>query len=162
MENYNKIKTILKVKNDIIWNLILMRKNLPEKALKKLREKQYEIKTENIDENNGITNQDNFRYNDLYNNKKKNLEEEERELNNFIEELKFFIKRNNFNMFQLLSENCIKDNKEFITRNNLLNCLQKINSEIDDEKLGKILTKYDLSKDFDNININDFIKILIF
>ena len=162
MENYNKIKTILKVKNDIIWNLILMRKKLPEKALKKLREKQYEIKTENIDENNGITNQDNFRYNDLYNNKKKNLEEEERELNNFIEELKFFIKRNNFNMFQLLSENCIKDNKEFITRNNLLNCLQKINSEIDDEKLGKILTKYDLYKDFDNININDFIKILIF
>jgi Ca2+-binding EF-hand superfamily protein len=65
-------------------------------------------------------------------------------------------------MFQLLSENCIKDNKEFITRNNLLNCLQKINSEIDDEKLGKILTKYDLYKDFDNININDFIKILIF
>ena len=65
-------------------------------------------------------------------------------------------------MFQFLSENCIKDNKEFITKNNLLNCLQKINLDVDDEKLGKVLMKYDLFKDFDSININDFLKLLIF
>jgi hypothetical protein len=53
MENFNKMKTILKVKNDIIWNLILMRKKLPEKTLKKMREKQYEIKNENNEDNKG-------------------------------------------------------------------------------------------------------------
>ena len=153
MENYNKIKTLLKVKNDIIWNLILMRKKLPEKALKKLKDKPYNINKEN---NTIINNGINYNENYGFNNKKKS--EDERDLNNFVEELKFFIKRNNFNMFQFLSENCIKDNKEFITKNNLLNCLQKINLDVDDEKLGKILMKYDLFKDFDSININDFLK----
>ena len=159
MENYTKIKTLLKVKNDIIWNLILMRKKLPEKALKKLKDKQYEINNEKIISNNGINNNEE---NYLFSNKKKLEEKDERDLNNFVEELKFFIKRNNFNMFQFLSENCIKDNKDFITKNNLLNCLQKINLDVDDEKLGKILMKYDLFKDFDSININDFLKLLIF
>ena len=157
MENYNKIKTLLKVKNDIIWNLILMRKKLPEKALKKLKDKPYNINKEN---NTIINNGINYNENYGFNNKKKS--EDERDLNNFVEELKFFIKRNNFNMFQFLSENCIKDNKEFITKNNLLNCLQKINLDVDDEKLGKVLMKYDLLKDFDSININDFLKLLIF
>ena len=159
MENYTKIKTLLKVKNDIIWNLILMRKKLPEKALKKLKDKQYEINNEKIISNNGINNNEE---NYLFSNKKKLEEKDERDLNNFVEELKFFIKRNNFNMFQFLSENCIKDNKDFITKNNLLNCLQKINLDVDDEKLGKILMKYELFKDFDSININDFLKLLIF
>lgn len=163
MENFNKMKTILKVKNDIIWNLILMRKKLPEKTLKKMREKQYEIKNEKNEENNGLNNRDKFDYTNTYTYKKRKTEEEaEREINNILEEIKFFIKRNNFNMFQLLSENCIKDNKDFITKNDLLNCLQRINPDIDDEKLGKILLKYDLFKEFDSININDFLKLLIF
>ena len=156
MENYNKTKAILKVKNDIIWSLILMRKKLPEIALKKKKEKKFEINNEKINTINGIDNEPFF---SIYSNKK---EKEERDINNFLEEIKFFIKRNNFNMFQLLSENCIKDNKDFITKNNLLNCLQKINLDIDDEKLGKILMKYDLFKEFDSININDFLKLLIF
>ena len=156
MENYSKMKAILKVKNDIIWNLILMRKKLPEKALKKYKEKKFEINNEKINTINGI---DNEPFTSIYSNKK---EKEERDINNFLEEIKFFIKRNNFNMFQLLSENCIKDNKEFISKNNLLNCLQKINLDIDDDKLGKILMKYDLFKEFDSININDFLKLLIF
>ena len=160
MENYNKIKTLLKVKNDIIWNLILMRKKLPEKTLKKLKDKQYDINNEKIIPNNGININSNDNYG--FNYKKKLKEKDEQDLNNFIEELKFFIKRNNFNMFQFLSENCIQDNKDYISKNNLLNCLQKINLDVDDEKLGKILMKYDLFKDFDSININDFLRLLIF
>ena len=156
MENYNKMKVILKVKNDIIWNLILMRKKLPEKAIKKIKEKKFELNNEKINNINGI---DNEAFTSIYSNKK---EKEERDINNFLDEIKFFIKRNNFNMFQLLSENCIKDNKDLITKNNLLNCLQKINSDIDDEKLGKILMKYDLLKEFDSIDINDFLKLVIF
>ena len=162
MENFNKIKTMLKVKNDIIWNLILMRKKLPEKALKKIKEKQFDTQNEKMDVNKSLTNKENFRFTSTISNKKKFEEESERELNYFLEEIKFFIKRNNFNMFQLLSENCIKDNPDFISKNSLLNCLQKINIDIDDEKLGKILMKFDLFKDFDSININDFLKLLIF
>ncbi len=163
MENFNKLKTVLKVKNDIIWSLILMRKKLPDKALKKIKEKQHIQNNEQIMNNNSIINNNgNFGINNTYNNKKMLEEKTERDMINFLEEIKFFIKRNNLNMFQILSENCLKDNQELISKDNLLNCLQKINISVDDEKLGKFLMKYDLFKDFDSININDFLKLVIF
>ncbi len=64
-------------------------------------------------------------------------------------------------MFQLLSENSIDDKKDFISKNNLLSCLQNMNLNIDEEKLDKMLLKYDLIKDSDSINIDDFLKLLI-
>ena len=135
-----------------------MRKKIPEKTIKKMRERQQEI---NGDNNGLINNIKKYEFSNNYYNKRKSEEEIEKDINNFLEEIKFFIKRNNFNMFQLLSENCIKDNKDFISKKDLLNCLQKINTDIDEEKLGIILMKYDLFKD-DSININDFLKLLIF
>ena len=159
MENFNKMKTMLKVKNDIIWNLILMRKKLPEKTLKKIRDKQYELKKD--EEINGINTRSNFEFTNTYNKKRKSEEESERSIHNILDEIKFFIKRNNFNMFQLLSENSIDDKKDFISKNNLLSCLQNMNLNIDEEKLDKMLLKYDLIKDSDSINIDDFLKLLI-
>ena len=152
-------KTMLKVKNDIIWNLILMRKKLPEKTLKKIRDKQYELKKD--EEINGINTRSNFEFTNTYNKKRKSEEESERSIHNILDEIKFFIKRNNFNMFQLLSENSIDDKKDFISKNNLLSCLQNMNLNIDEEKLDKMLLKYDLIKDSDSINIDDFLKLLI-
>ena len=159
MENFNKMKAVLKVKNDIIWNLILMRKKLPEKTLKKIRDKQYEMKAD--EEINGLNTRSNFELNNSYNRRRKSEEETERSINNILDEIKFFIKRNNFNMFQLLSENSIDDKKDFISKNNLLSCLQNMNLNIDEEKLDKMLLKYDLIKDSDSINIDDFLKLLI-
>ena len=113
------------------------------------------------EEINGLNTRSNFELNNSYNRRRKSEEETERSINNILDEIKFFIKRNNFNMFQLLSENSIKDNKDLISKNNLLNCLQNLNLNIDEEKFDKVLVKYDLIKESDSINIDDFLKLLI-
>ena len=150
MENYLKLKTILKVKNDIIWNLILMRKRMPETHLKEMKENQ----------NNSMDNKNNTNYNyyssnyingnnanrnDTYSSKRtsrQNIEEmAEIDIKNSLEGIKFFIKRNNFNLFQLMSENAMENNKDYITKNNLLMCLQKFNIDINDDQLTRLLIK---------------------
>ena len=95
-ENFGKMRTILKVKNDIIWSLILMRKKIPEKTIKKMRERQQEI---NGDNNGLINNIKKYEFSNNYYNKRKSEEEIEKDINNFLEEIKFFIKRNNYNIF---------------------------------------------------------------
>ena len=204
MENFHKLKTILKVKNDIIWNLILLRKKILESHLKEIKEKEKEkgkeklnISQENNDNNskevkevnyfsrnyyssnymnngNNIFN-NNYSYsnysknfNNIYSNNnyskrssKHNIEEmAEMDIKNSIEGIKYFAKRNNFNLFQLLSENAIENNKEFITKDNLLACLQKLNIDIDDDKLTRLLIKYDLFKNYNSVPINEFSKLL--
>ena len=199
MDNFQKLKTILKVKNDIIWNLILMRKKLPETHLKTLKENQNNSldnnnisNTNNINKNtnyynsniyysnNGINNNNNMsnnnntnynysnNYNNYYNNSnfsKKNsrinIEEmAENDIKNSINGIKFFVKRNNFNLFQLLSENAMEKNREYITKNNLLECLKKLNIDISDEQLTRLLIKYDLFKNYSYVPINEFAKLL--
>ena len=170
MENYLKLKTILKVKNDIIWNLILMRKKMPETHLKEMKENQ----------NNSMDNKNNTNYNyyssnyingnnanrnDTYSSKRtsrQNIEEmAEIDIKNSLEGIKFFIKRNNFNLFQLMSENAMENNKDYITKNNLLMCLQKFNIDINDDQLTRLLIKYDLFKNYSSVPINEFSKLLI-
>ena len=170
MENYLKLKTILKVKNDIIWNLILMRKRMPETHLKEMKENQ----------NNSMDNKNNTNYNyyssnyingnnanrnDTYSSKRtsrQNIEEmAEIDIKNSLEGIKFFIKRNNFNLFQLMSENAMENNKDYITKNNLLMCLQKFNIDINDDQLTRLLIKYDLFKNYSSVPINEFSKLLI-
>ena len=155
MENFQKMKTILKVKNDIIWNLILLRKKIPESHLKEMKEKE---KQNNSQENNNYNSKEvkevnyfsknyyssnymnngngnnimnsNYSYNNYsknfyYNNNnfsnnnyskrssKHNIEEmAEMDIKNSLDGIKYFVKRNNFNLFQLLSENSIENNKE--------------------------------------------------
>ena len=48
------------------------------------------------------------------------------DIKNSIEGIKFFVRRNNFNLFQLLSENAIENDKDYITKNNFINVLTKI------------------------------------
>ena len=150
MENFQKLKTILKVKNDIIWSLILMRKKMPEKHLKEFKEKQ----------NNNELDYNEFDY-DSYMNRRKNIEEmAEIDIRNSIEGIKFVVRRNNLNLFQLLSENCMEKDKENITKDNLLACLHKINVNITDEQLVRLLLKYDLFKSFSYVPINEFSKLI--
>ena len=59
-----------------------------------------------------------------------------------------------------MSENAMEKNKDYITKNNLLSCLQKINIDITDEQLTRLLIKYDLFKDYNYIPINEFSKLL--
>ena len=174
MENYLKLKTILKVKNDIIWNLILMRKKLPNMHLKEMKEKQ-NYSTENKNHNflnsknfngNNFNNNDNYsnNYSNNYSkrNSKQNIEDmAEIDIKNSLEGIKFNIRRNNYNLFQLMSENAMENNKEHITKNNLLNCLQKLNIDITDEQLTRLLIKYDLFINYSSVPINEFSKLLI-
>ena len=171
MENFHKLKAILKVKNDIIWNLILMRKKIPETHLKEMKEKQNNTE----DNKNNINNYSNLfingnksNYNENYSNinskrtSRYNIEEmAEIDIKNSIEGIKFYVKRNNFNLFQLLSENAIENNKDYITKNNLLLCLQKLNIDINDDQLTRLLIKYDLFKNYNYVPINEFSKLLI-
>ena len=199
MDNFYKLKAILKVKNDIIWNLILLRKKIPESHLKEMKEKEKknnsqenknynskEVKEINyfsrnyyssnyINNGNNIVN-NNYSYsnyskafsNNNYSNNnysksssKHNIEEmAEMDIKNSIEGIKYFVKRNNFNLFQLLSENAIENNKEYITKDNLLACLQKLNIDIDDDKLTRLLIKYDLFKNYNSVPINEFSKLI--
>ena len=199
MDNFQKLKTILKVKNDIIWNLILLRKKIPESHLKEMKEKEKknnsqenknynskEVKEVNyfsrnyyssnyMNNGNNIVN-NNYSYsnyskafsNNNYSNNnysksssKHNIEElAEMDIKNSIEGIKYFVKRNNFNLFQLLSENAIENNKEYITKDNLLACLQKLNIDIDDDKLTRLLIKYDLFKNYNSVPINEFSKLI--
>ena len=110
-------------------------------------------------------------YNNNYNNysnnnyskrsSKYNIEEmAEMDIKNSLEGIKYFVKRNNFNLFQLLSENSIENNKEYITKDNLLACLLKLNIDIDDDKLSRLLIKYDLFKNYNSVPINEFSKLL--
>jgi hypothetical protein len=171
MENFHKLKAILKVKNDIIWNLILMRKKIPETHLKEMKEKQNNTE----DNKNNINNYSNLfingnksNYNENYSNinskrtSRYNIEEmAEIDIKNSIEGIKFYVKRNNFNLFQLLSENAMENNKDYITKNNLLLCLQKLNIDINDDQLTRLLIKYDLFKNYNYVPINEFSKLLI-
>ncbi len=161
MDNFIKLKTILKVKNDIIWNLILMRKKLPQNHLKNIKEKQNNS-TEKI--NNNINEINNDYYGNDYSRKassRHNIEEMvEFDVKNSIEGIKFFIKRNNYNLFQLMSENSIEKNNNYITKNDLLACLQKLKIDISDEQLTRLLIKYDLFKDYNYVPINEFSKLL--
>jgi hypothetical protein len=169
MENFQKLKTILKVKNDIIWNLILMRKKLPEAHLKQIKERQnntnYLENNNQINSNNpnndaniGINDNDDG---DNYMKKRLNVHEmAEIDIKNSIEAIKFVVRRNNYNLFQLLSEKCMEKNKDYITKDNLLACLQKINIDISDEQLVRLLLKYDLFKIYDYVPINEFVKLL--
>ena len=199
MDNFQKLKTILKVKNDIIWNLILLRKKIPESHLKEMKEKEKknnsqenknynskEVKEINyfsrnyyssnyMNNGNNIVN-NNYSYsnyskafsNNNYSNNnysksssKHNIEEmAEMDIKNSIEGIKYFVKRNNFNLFQLLSENAIENNKDYITKDNLLACLQKLNIDIDDDKLTRLLIKYDLFKNYNSVPINEFSKLI--
>ena len=170
MENYLKLKTILKVKNDIIWNLILMRKKMPETHLKEMKENQNNSmdNKNNINYNyysNNYINGNNANRNDTYSSKRtsrQNIEEmAEIDIKNSLEGIKFFIKRNNFNLFQLMSENAMENNKDYITKNNLLMCLQKFNIDINDDQLTRLLIKYDLFKNYSSVPINEFSKLLI-
>ena len=149
MENYNKIKNLLKVKNDIIWNLILMRKKIPDKIIKQTKE--------NFNKNNLNNNYNN----DIYDINKNKEEYNDMEVYDFLNDMKIFIKRSNFNLFQLLSEKSDSENKENIKKDNLLMCLQKLNLDINDEKLTKVLNKYELFNDSDAVNINQFLKLVI-
>ena len=168
MDNFQKLKTILKVKNDIIWNLILMMKKMPEINLKEIKEKQNisnEKKNNNFNyySHNNINQNNNDHYGNDFSKKtsRHNIDElEEIDIKNSIEGIKFFVKRNNFNLFQLMSENAMEKNKDYITKNNLLSCLQKINIDITDEQLTRLLIKYDLFKDYNYIPINEFSKLL--
>ena len=188
MDNFHKLKTILKVKNDIIWNLILMRKKMPETHFKEIKEKQNNstdnknnINSYNNNFINGNKINDNYNYNynysSIYNYNNKynnysndyskrtsryNIEEmAEMDIKNSMEGIKFFVKRNNFNLFQLLSENAMENNKDYITKNNLLLCLQKLNIDINDDQLTRLLIKYDLFKNYNYVPINEFSKLLI-
>ena len=173
MENYLKLKTILKVKNDIIWNLILMRKKMPETHLKEMKENQnnstdnkFNITNDNYNySNNNYINRNNVNKNETYGSKRtsrQNIEEmAEIDIKNSLEGIKFFIKRNNFNLFQLMSENSMENNKDYITKNNLLMCLQKFNIDINDDQLTRLLIKYDLFKNYNYVPINEFSKLLI-
>ena len=170
MENYLKLKTILKVKNDIIWNLILMRKKMPETHLKEMKENQNNSMDNKNNTNynyysNNYINGNNANRNDTYSSKRtsrQNIEEmAEIDIKNSLEGIKFFIKRNNFNLFQLMSENAMENNKDYITKNNLLMCLQKFNIDISDDQLTRLLIKYDLFKNYSSVPINEFSKLLI-
>ena len=164
MENYQKLKTILKIKNDIIWNLILMRKRLPNMHLKEMKEQQ-NYSTDN--KNNNFTNSkylnnDNYSNNYSKRTSRQNIEEmAEIEIRNSLEGIKFHIRRNNFNLFQLMSEKAMDNNKEEITKNNLLNCLKQLNIDINDEQLTRLLIKYDLFKNYNSVPIKEFSKLLI-
>ena len=83
------------------------------------------------------------------------------DIKNSLEGIKFNIRRNNYNLFQLMSENAMENNKEHITKNNLLNCLQKLNIDITDEQLTRLLIKYDLFINYSSVPINEFSKLLI-
>ena len=110
-------------------------------------------------------NGNNANRNDTYSSKRtsrQNIEEmAEIDIKNSLEGIKFFIKRNNFNLFQLMSENAMENNKDYITKNNLLMCLQKFNIDINDDQLTRLLIKYDLFKNYSSVPINEFSKLLI-
>jgi hypothetical protein len=192
MENYQKLKTVLKLKNDIIWNLILMRKKLPETHLKQFKEKQNRSMNRSINKSidynaNANTNNNNNpdTYHNSYNdiNNAVSLSRKSNEYNNFSNEInrsnrfngeemndldvknsidiiKYFVRKNNFNLYQLLSEKCMEKNKDYITKDNLLVCLHKINIDINDEQLTRLLIKYDLFENYSYVPINDFLKLL--
>jgi hypothetical protein len=192
MENYQKLKTVLKLKNDIIWNLILMRKKLPETHLKQFKEKQNRSTNRSINKsidynantnNNNNNNPDTYHnsYNDInnavslsrksneYNNFSNEINRSNRfngeemndlDVKNSIDIIKYFVRKNNFNLYQLLSEKCMEKNKDYITKDNLLVCLHKINIDINDEQLTRLLIKHDLFENYSYVPINDFLKLL--
>ena len=141
---------------------------MPEINLKEIKEKQNisnEKKNNNFNyySHNNINQNNNDHYGNDFSKKtsRHNIDElEEIDIKNSIEGIKFFVKRNNFNLFQLMSENAMEKNKDYITKNNLLSCLQKINIDITDEQLTRLLIKYDLFKDYNYIPINEFSKLL--
>ena len=172
MDNFLKLKTLLKVKNDIIWSLILMRKKYPEMHIK---QKQMAANNMNVIQENEYSsyripdsgnlmstyvNQKSV-VNNNNNNNNNIVSPEDLEINNMINKIRGIIAMKNINFYQFLNENAIVNNKEFITKKNLLSSLQKICPELKEDLLTRILIKYNLHKNIDSISINDFTKILV-
>ena len=132
--------------------------------LKEMKEQQ-NYSTDN--KNNNFTNSkylnnDNYSNNYSKRTSRQNIEEmAEIEIRNSLEGIKFHIRKNNFNLFQLMSEKAMDNNKEEITKNNLLNCLKQLNIDINDEQLTRLLIKYDLFKNYNSVPIKEFSKLLI-
>ena len=144
MENYSKMQKMLKVKDDIIWDL-----------LQKLNEKNI-IQSSNYDNStivnikvNGVNT---MKYSVGSNNGSLNKELTQKIIN--------IVKRNNINLYQLLCDFGNNDNNELIEFNNIPLALKKIGIDCNENDLYGVFNAIGLeSKQL--ISVKDFVKGII-